>query len=224
MDARRPGQFLEEQIQRKAMAAGACVAFAWGLAALGVRWWPASLAVLPVVFVVDRQVRDGRRLDATRQLDGLEGEHLAGAALAELQPEGVLALHDLDVGRGNVDHVAISPAGVFALEVKHLSGGRFHVRKGSGLMQGNRPADAHAAQARRNALAVRELLGRSGIDVRVTPVLVSTKAEVWRGGFDLGPVRVAPLEGVRAAVCGGPAKLSETERQEIYAALLAGTF
>jgi hypothetical protein len=221
MDARRPGQFLEEQIQRKAMIAGACVATTWGLAALGFRWWPASLAVIAAVYLVDRQVRDGRRLDPTRQLDGLEGEQLAGKALTALAPEGVLALHDLDVGRGNVDHVAITPAGVFALEVKHLSGGRFHVRRGSGLMQGNRPADRHAAQARRNALAVRDLLKSAGIDVRVTPVLVSTKAEVWRDGFDIGPVRVAPLHGLRAAVCGGPERLPEAERRSIYAALLS---
>jgi nuclease-like protein len=223
MDARRPGQFLEEQIQRKAMIAGACVAFAWGLAALGVRWWPAALAVIPVVFVVDRQVRDGRRLDTTRQLVGLEGEQMAGAALEDLASEGVLAVHDLDVGNGNVDHVAITPSGVFAIEVKHLSGGRFHVRRGTGLMQGNRPADRHAAQARRNALAVRELLLRSRIDVRVTPVLVSTKAEVWRDGFDIGPVRVAPLEHLRSAVCGGPERLPEVDRRSIYAALLAAS-
>jgi Nuclease-related domain len=223
MEARRPGQFLEEQIQRKAMVAGACVAFAWGLAALGFRWWPAALAVIPVVFVIDRQARDGRRLDPSRHLDGLAGEQLAGAALEAMAPEGVLAVHDLDVGRGNVDHIAIGPRGVFAVEVKHLSGGRFHVRRGRGLMQGNRPADSHAAQARRNATAVHELLLRSGIDVWVTPVLVSTKAGVWRNGFDIGRVRVLPLEALPDAVCAGPERLPEDQRRPIYEALLAGS-
>ena len=222
MDARRPGQFLEEQIQRKAMIAGACVAFVWGLAAFGFRWWPASLAVIPAVFAVDRQVRDGRRLDASRQLDGLEGERLVGGALESLASEGVLALHDLDVGRGNVDHVAISPSGVFAIEVKHLSGGRFHVRQGAGLMQGSRPADRHAAQARRNAQAVHELLLRSGLDVWVTPVLMSTKADVWRGGFRMGRVRVIPLEGLRRTVCGEVVQLGEPERHRILEVLLQG--
>ena len=223
MDVRRPGQFLEEQIQRKAMIAGACVAFVWGIAALGFRWWPASLAVIPMVFLVDRQVRDGRHLDPTRHLDGLEGEQRTGALLQALGSEGVLALHDLDVGRGNVDHVAIAPAGVFAIEVKHLSGGRFHIRRGSGLMQGNRPADGHAAQARRNATAVHELLLRSGLDVWVHPVLVSTKAGVWRDGFAIGRVHVLPLEGLRAIVCDGPERLAEPERRPIYDALLAAS-
>ena len=223
MEARRPGQFLEEQIQRKAMIAGAGVAFVWGTAALGFRWWPASLAVIPLVFLVDRQVRDGRRLDPTRHLDGLEGEQRTGALLEDLASEGVFALHDLDVGRGNVDHVAIAPGGVFAIEVKHLSGGRFHVRRGRGLMQGNRPADGHAAQARRNATAVHDLLLRSGVDVWVTPVLVSTKAGVWRDGFTIGRVQVLPLEGLRAAVCGGPERLPESRRRPIYDALLTAS-
>ncbi len=221
MDARRPGQFLEEQIQRKAMIAGACVALVWALAALGFRWWPFALVVLPAVFAVDRQVRDGRHLDPSRQLGGLEGEQLAGAALAALAPQGVLAVHDLNVPRGNVDHVAIAPSGVFAIEVKHLSGGRFHIRRGMGLMQGNRPADRHAAQARRNASAVHDLLAGSGIDVWVSPMLVSTKAEVWRGGFRIGHVHVLPLEHLREALFHGPDQLAESRRRVIFETLLA---
>jgi nuclease-like protein len=222
MDARRPGQFLEEQIQRKAMIAGACVALVWGLAAFGFRWWPAALLVMPAVFALDRQIRDGRRLDTSRQLDGLEGERLVGAALEGLASQSVLVVHDLHVGRGNVDHVAISPCGVFAIEVKHLRGGRFHVRRGTGLMQGSRPADGHAAQARRNAQAVHDQLLRVGQDVWVTPVLVSTRADVWRDGFHIGPVLVLPLERLRSAVCGAPERLGEIQRQRIHEALLRG--
>ena len=220
MEARRPGQFLEEQIQLKSMVAGACVALVWGLAALGFRWWPAAIAVLPAVFALDRQVRDGRRLDVSRQLEGLEGERLVGAALRGLASQGVLALHDLDVPRGNVDHVAITPSGVYAIEVKHLSGGRFHVRRGTGLMQGSRPADRHAAQARRNAHALHERLLELGIDVWVSPVLMSTKADVWRDGFRIGRVHVIPLEGLQRTVCGEAERLSEAERRRIHGALV----
>jgi hypothetical protein len=222
MNARRPGQFLEEQIQRKAMIAGVCIACSWGLAALGLEWWPISLAVIPAVFVIDRQGRNGGRLDASRQLDGLEGERRAGAVLEDLAPRGVLAVHDLDVGRGNADHVAISPQGVFAIEVKHLSGGRFHLRRGVGLMQGSRPADRHAAQARRNASAVHDLLLRSGIDLWVQPMLLSTKAEVWRGGFRIGPVHVLAPEALPDALTAGPEQLDEPERRRIHRILLAG--
>jgi hypothetical protein len=222
MNPRRPGQFLEEQIQRKAMIAGVCIAFAWGLAALGLEWWPVALAVIPVVFVVDRQGRNGGRLDASRQLVGLEGERRAGAVLEGLAAGGVLAVHDLNVGRGNVDHIAISAQGVFAIEVKHLSGGRFHLRRGIGLMQGNRPADGHAAQARRNATAVHELLLRSGIDVWVQPMLLSTKAEVWKGGFRIGPVHVLAPDALPDALTSGPDQLDDQLRRQIYRLLLAG--
>jgi Nuclease-related domain len=222
MNPRRPGQFLEEQIQRKAMIAGVCIAFAWGLAALGLEWWPVALAVIPVVFVVDRQGRNGGRLDASRQLVGLEGERRAGAVLEELAARGVLAVHDLNVGRGNVDHIAISAQGVFAIEVKHLSGGRFHLRRGIGLMQGSRPADGHAAQARRNATAVHELLLRSGIDLWVQPMLLSTKAEVWKGGFRIGPVHVLAPEALPDALTSGPEQLDDQQRRRIYQVLLAG--
>lgn len=222
MNPRRPGQFLEEQIQRKAMIAGVCIAFAWGLAALGLEWWPVALAVIPVVFVVDRQGRNGGRLDATRQLVGLEGERRAGAVLEELAARGVLAVHDLSVGRGNVDHVAISAQGVFAIEVKHLSGGRFHLRRGVGLMQGSRPADGHAAQSRRNATAVHELLLRSGIDLWVQPMLLSTKAEVWKGGFRIGPVHVLAPDALPDALTSGPEQLDDQQRHRIQQVLLAG--
>jgi hypothetical protein len=222
MSARRPGQFLEEQIQRKAMIAGVCIAFAWGLAALGLEWWPISLVVIPVVFVVDRQGRNGGRLDTSRQVYGLEGERRVGAALEGLAPQGVLAVHDLDLGRGNVDHVAVSPQGVFAIEVKHMSGGRYHLRRGTGLMQGNRPADRHAAQARRNATAVHDLLVASGIDVWVDPLLVSTKAEVWRGGFRTGRVHVLAFEGLAGALTAGPEVLDERQRAQIHRILLEG--
>lgn len=221
MDPRRPGQFLEEQIQRKAMIAGACVALVWAVAALGFRWWPFALVVLPAVFAVDRQVRDGRHLDPSRQMGGLEGEQLAGAALGELAPQGVLTVHDLNVPRGNVDHVAITPSGVFAIEVKHLSGGRFYVRRGMGLMQGNRPADRHAAQARRNASAVHDLLAGAGIEVWVSPMLVSTKADVWRGAFRIGQVQVLRLERLRDALFEGREQLEEPRRRLIFETLLA---
>ena len=223
MVPRRPGQFLEEQIERKALLAGACIAFVWVVAGLGFRWWPLSLAVAPAVFVVDRQIRGGRRLDPARELDGLQGERLAGEALEELGPRGVVAVHDLALTRGNVDHVAISPHGVFAIEVKHLRGGRFHVRRGRGLMQGNRPADAHAAQTRRSASAIHDLLLEAGIDLWVHPVLVSTKAEVWRGGFRIGKVQVVPPEALGALLFAGPELFDARRREEIRAVLLGHT-
>ena len=47
MNPRRPGQFLEEQIQRKAMIAGVCIALAWGLALNGLVSFGVPSKVLP---------------------------------------------------------------------------------------------------------------------------------------------------------------------------------
>jgi Nuclease-related domain len=220
MVPRRPGQFLEERIERKALLAGACIAVVWAVAGLGFRWWPLSLVVAPAVFVVDRQIRGGRRLDPAREIDGLEGERIVGEALEALAPRGVVVVHDLALARGNVDHVAITPHGVFAIEVKHLRGGRFHIRRGRGLMQGNRPADAHAAQARRSAGALHDLLVVAGVDEWVHPVLVSSKADVWKNGFRIGKVEVIPPAALEGVLFSGPERFDADRRERIRAALL----
>jgi hypothetical protein len=223
MVPRRPGQFLEERIERKALLAGACIAVVWAVAGLGFRWWPLSLVVAPAVFVVDRQIRGGRRLDPAREIDGLEGERIVGEALEALAPRGVVAVHDLALDRGNVDHVAITPHGVFAIEVKHLRGGRFHIRRGRGLMQGNRPADAHAAQARRSAGALHDLLVDAGFDAWVHPVLVSSKADVWKNGFRIGKVDVIPPAALEDLLFSGPERFDAAGRAALRAALLGHT-
>ena len=54
---------------------------------------------------------------------GHEGERRTAQALAGLSREGWQIRHDLDGGRGtNIDHVAISEAGVYLLDSKNYSG------------------------------------------------------------------------------------------------------
>jgi hypothetical protein len=221
MDPRRPGQFLEERIERKALILGAGIALTWILALLGARYWPLALAVIPLVLFLDRQLRDGRRLDPVRELHGLEGERIVGELLDGLARKGVLVVHDLDLGRGNIDHVAITMHGVFAIEVKHLQGGRFHLRKGNVLMQGNRNADGYAKQARRGASLVREALVAEGVeDIWVQPVLVSSRAEVWKDGFRVGKVEVVPAAGLGRVLLSGPIRIDQAQQMRIRAALL----
>lgn len=52
---------------------------------------------------------------------GAEGERATAKALKRLPP-GWQVVHDIDIGRGNVDHVAVGPPGVFVLDTKKLSG------------------------------------------------------------------------------------------------------
>lgn len=52
---------------------------------------------------------------------GAEGEKATAKELRKL-PAGWQVVHDIDIGRGNVDHVAVGPPGVFVLDSKKLSG------------------------------------------------------------------------------------------------------
>ena len=53
---------------------------------------------------------------------GAWGEQATAKVLRELEREGWIVLHDLPAGRGNVDHIAIGPGGVFLLDSKRLAG------------------------------------------------------------------------------------------------------
>lgn len=50
--------------------------------------------------------------------DGALGEQRTGKKLRALERQGWVVLHDLTLGRGNLDHVIVGPAGVFLLDSK----------------------------------------------------------------------------------------------------------
>lgn len=77
-----------------------------------------ELAALAGMVVADRVY--SRRFDSW--LQGAEGEESVGRALEALEPQGWYAVHDISLGRGNVDHVAIGPGGIFAIETKSRRG------------------------------------------------------------------------------------------------------
>lgn len=54
--------------------------------------------------------------------DGAEGERKTEKVLNGLERAGVRVVHDVQVRRGNYDHIAVGPAGVFLLESKNLMG------------------------------------------------------------------------------------------------------
>lgn len=53
---------------------------------------------------------------------GSWGEVATAKALRKLEPDGWVVLHDLPAGRGNVDHIAVGPGGVYLLDSKRLGG------------------------------------------------------------------------------------------------------
>jgi hypothetical protein len=97
-----------------AFAVGAWLAFdlrGWSL--IGV-----ELLVIATVLAVDR-IYDPQ-LD--RWARGARGEESVGAILDELRSGGWYVIHDLALGRGNIDHVLVGPGGVFAVETKSHRG------------------------------------------------------------------------------------------------------
>jgi hypothetical protein len=98
------------------------------LVVLGVAWLGVGLsglalvaiaaAVIGVLVVADRRVEP----IFNRWDQGAVGEEEVGALLDNLAPEDWVAIHDVSLGRGNVDHVLVGPGGVFAIETKSHRG------------------------------------------------------------------------------------------------------
>ena len=53
---------------------------------------------------------------------GAEGEEHVGKLLDSLAAEGWRPLHDVSLGRGNIDHILIGPGGLFTIETKSHAG------------------------------------------------------------------------------------------------------
>jgi hypothetical protein len=186
-------------------AAMLLVAEAGIFALAGALWWPLSfLAILPIV-VLGRATLMGGRLDPLPLRRGIHGEERVAALLAQLEPEGYRALHGLDIGRGDADHVLVGPTGVFVIETKEWQG-RFYPRRGR-LMFNQRAADEVVSQVTTAALAVKHRLERAGIEVWVQAVIASTTAKVYASPLRLGHVTALEADDLRAFVLGRRAAL-----------------
>ncbi len=112
---------------------------------------------------------------------GASGERRVGRALDALAKQGVQVLHDVAMpgSRANIDHVAVTPSGVFTIETKTHSG-KLEVRsRSSELWIAGRNRPALLDQARRQSEVIRETLARAGRpEVPVTPVLCFVKTEL----------------------------------------------
>lgn len=116
-----------------------------------------ELAAIGVMLGADRWYSP----QADRWLQGAQGEREVAAVLAELEGDGWRALHDVSLGRGNVDHILIGPGGIFTIETKS-NRGRVSVDRIEPAML-------------KQAYAQKKLLERiTGLDVQ--PLLVFSQA------------------------------------------------
>ena len=112
---------------------------------------------------------------------GAEGERVVGHALEALRGDGVELLHDRRIpgSRANIDHLAVTPAGVFTVDAKRYSGKLEVRRRGSELWIKGRNRSKLLDQARRQAEVVTDVLERAGVsDVPVRPVLCFVGTEM----------------------------------------------
>ncbi len=202
--ARAPGQYTRSIVQRLRMRTLLTLgALAVATTVMGRRFgWQdprflgAEVALLAAIFVISRYV-----LPLVERHDrGAAGEEQVGSLLDGLEDRGWHAIHDVSLGRGNVDHIAIGPGGVFTVETKSHPG-PVQVRRVHGKVLGQAQAQRRAIE-RATGGHVEPLLvfSRAWVDrplsrrkgVRVVP------ARMLPGYLDRQPQRLAPEEIERA--------------------------
>jgi hypothetical protein len=166
--------------------------------------WYWGVALTAFVFVV------WHRPDiawALRQRKGALGEEAVARILDRLEPRGFHTIHDLDVGRGNVDHVVVGPTGVFAIETKARRG-RFYLRKGGRLMVSGHDGGAITRQAIGEAREIRRRLTDAGTPVWVESVVALTATTLPKGPINLSNVSVIEIADLEAFITDRPPRLS----------------
>jgi hypothetical protein len=123
------GQYVRSQVKDFAMVelwivAGGIAALLAGMI-LGVPGGALILVELVAILALLR-VEQGVERDRGRWRRGAEGEEVVGRILEGLSANGWQVIHDVTFGRGNIDHIAIGPGGVFTVETKS-HGGKFSV-------------------------------------------------------------------------------------------------
>jgi hypothetical protein len=201
---RSPGQHARAIVRRLRMrtlltlgmlaVATALLGRAFGLR--DVRFLGSEIALLASMFVISRYV-----LPLVARHDrGATGEEQVGSLLDGLAGDWRV-IHDASLGRGNVDHILIGPAGVFTVETKSHPGpvrvGHVH---GATLSQ---------AQAQRKAI-------ERATGEPVEPLIVFSRAWVDRPLARRKGVRVVPARMLQGYLDRRPAALSPERAEQAH--------
>src|SRR3954452_4209948 len=210
MPPRRPGQHARETARRKAragivvplllVALGLIVAIGAGFnfTATAV----AEVAAIAGVVSVNRRVLP----TAERWARGAAGEERVGAIVDALADRGWRAIHDVDTGRGNIDHVLVGPGGVLTVETKSHRG-RVAV---------DRLDERMLKQAYAQAKHLERVTGQ-----RVAPLLVFSDAYLDRPVSRRRGVTVLPARMLAGHLDRRPARFLPTEVDDLHRRLAA---
>jgi hypothetical protein len=218
MQASKPARFLRVRLRWMLLASVLLIAEGALLAFGGFWWWPLSLLAIAPIVLLGRATVLGGPLDPVTLRSGIRGEEHVADVLAVLEDEGFTVVHDLDTGRGDVDHLLVGPTGVFVIETKDW-GGRFY-RRGGRLMFNDKPADQVVGQVTAAALAIRDGLLEAGIDVWVQAIIASTRAKVSTGVLRLGHVTIADADRLPEIVRASKGSLDAETVSRAFKAIL----
>jgi hypothetical protein len=202
---RRAGQYARATVLRLRMRTLVTLGvLAVGTALLGktvglhdLRFIAAEMALLISMFVISRYV-----LPLVERRDrGAMAEEQVGGLLDQLPRAKWRVIHDATLGRGNVDHIAIGPPGVFTIETKSHPG---PVRVG-------RVHGAILAQAQAQSRAIGWVTA-----AKVQPLVVYSRAWVDRPGGRRKGVRVLPARMLLGWLDKQPTQLTRGEVQQAY--------
>lgn len=165
---------------------------------------------------------------------GARGEELLGKRLDGLAGHGVRVLHDRRIPRtkANIDHIAVSPAGVFVIDAKRYKA-RPHLRVEGGLLRprveklvvGTRDQTKLVEGVHKQVDLVRAALEAVGVaDVPVRGVLCFVEADwpLFGGSFVIDGVAVLwPKKLAEILSAGGPLDDAAVDRahRDLAAAL-----
>lgn len=130
---RNPGQSLDEELQRifvdsflpYFLVPPVLVSFAliewfrWYRPFPPSPWIATVLALVSVLYSIYQVQKIRPKIHALKL--GRDGEKVVGQSLEELRSGGAIVLHDIIADGFNVDHVVISPKGLFVIETKTYS-------------------------------------------------------------------------------------------------------
>lgn len=142
-----------------------------------------AVVFVGVVIAIKRLEKYGNE-KAKRMKDAERGaiaEETVGDILDKL-PEGNFIVHDFDSGKGNIDHILISPKGILTIETKsHAGKVSFN---GEHLVRNGKPFEKDfLKQARAQCNLVKYILAKWGITTPLPePVILFTRAFIEARG------------------------------------------
>jgi hypothetical protein len=165
----------------------------------------------------------GAYLEVPQTLDawriGAEGERKTARYLDGLAEAGFIVLHDRKVPEygGNLDHVAIGPTGVWAIETKNVAG-KVEIDGDSLRIRGYRQ-DKMVDQVYREATAVQVALGTSlaRLGLKVTPVICLHRGELPWFNKTVRGVRLASGRQLVRLLRGGEARINPEDIRALAA-------